>query len=84
LLKSNISCTFPHSMVNFGPLMAEIGWCVWGTPANFCRFRILATLLHWRRSTVDQILHVWPSPRLVHCIHFRGLLPPNGICQVQN
>jgi len=22
-------------MVNFGPLTAEIGWRVWGTPANF-------------------------------------------------
>jgi len=26
LLNSNISCTYPHNMVNFGPLMAEIGW----------------------------------------------------------
>jgi len=28
-------------MVNFGPLAAEIGPVVWGTPANFNRFRIL-------------------------------------------
>jgi len=33
-------------MVNFGPLAAEIGPVVWGTPANFNRFRILAALLH--------------------------------------
>jgi len=33
-------------MVNFGPLAAEICWRVWGTPANFNRFRVLAALLH--------------------------------------
>jgi len=25
-------------MANFGPLMAEVGWRVWGTPANFNSF----------------------------------------------
>jgi len=33
-------------MVNFGPLTAEIGFGVWGTPANFNGFCILAALLH--------------------------------------
>jgi len=33
-------------MVNFGPLAAEIGLPVWGTPDNFNGFRILAALLH--------------------------------------
>jgi len=33
-------------MVNFGPLAADICWRVWGTPANFNRFRVLAALLH--------------------------------------
>jgi len=33
-------------MVNFGPLAAEIFSLVWGTPANFNGFRILAALLH--------------------------------------
>ena len=33
-------------MVNFGPLAAEIGSVVWGTPANFNEFRVLAALLH--------------------------------------
>jgi len=33
-------------MVNFGPLTAEICWRVWGTPANFNEFRVLAALLH--------------------------------------
>jgi len=46
LLNSNVSPTYPHNMVNFGPLAAEICWRVWGTPANFNGFRILAALLH--------------------------------------
>jgi len=36
----------PHNMANFGPLTAEIGSGVWGTPANFNGFRFLAALLH--------------------------------------
>jgi len=32
--------------VNFGQLTAEICWRVWGTPANFNGFRVLAALLH--------------------------------------
>jgi len=32
-------------MVNFGLLAAEIVSIVWGTPANFNGFRILAALL---------------------------------------
>ena len=35
-----------HNMVNVGPLAAEIGLPVWGTPANFNGFRVLAALLH--------------------------------------
>ena len=41
-----MSSTCPHNMVNFGPIAAEIGRVVWGTPANFSGFRILAALLH--------------------------------------
>jgi len=33
-------------MVNFGPLAAEVGSLVWGTPANFNGFRVLAASLH--------------------------------------
>ena len=33
-------------MVNFDPLAAEIGPVVWGSPANFDGFRVLAALLH--------------------------------------
>ena len=46
VLSSNLSSTCPHNMVNFGPLAAEIISLVWGTPANFNGFRVLAALLH--------------------------------------
>jgi len=46
LLNSNTSYTCPDNMVNLGLLTAEICWRVWGTPANFNGFRVLAALLH--------------------------------------
>jgi len=46
LLSSNMSSTRPHNMVNFGLLAAEIVSLVWGTPANFNAFCVLAALLH--------------------------------------
>ena len=46
MLSSNISSTCSHNMVSFGPLADEIDPVVWGTPANFNGFRILAALLH--------------------------------------
>jgi len=46
LFNSNTSSTCPDNMVNVGPLAAEIGLPVWGTPENFNGFRILAALLH--------------------------------------
>jgi len=46
LLSSNISSTCPLNMVNLGLLAAEIVSLVWGTPANFNGFRVLAVLLH--------------------------------------
>jgi len=54
-------------MVNFNPLAAEINWRVWGTPANFNGFGVLASLLQQRRSMeANQTLQdVWPSPGLV-------------------
>ena len=33
-------------MVNFGPLAAEIVSLVWGTPAHFNGFGVLAALMH--------------------------------------
>jgi len=83
LLNINIS---PRNMVNFGPLAVEIGSLVWGTPANFNGFRVLASLLERCRSVeANQTLHdVWPSPGLVHCIYiFRGSCPVTEFCQVQ-
>jgi len=48
LLDSDTSsiCPCPHNTVNFGLLTAEIYWRIWGTPATFNGFRVLATLLH--------------------------------------
>jgi len=74
-------------MANFGPLIAETCWRVWGTLANFNGFRVLALLLQQSRSTeVNQTLHdVWPSPGLVHYIYiFRGSCPVTGFCHAQN
>jgi len=50
LLNSNTSSRCPHNIVYFGPLMAEICWRVWGTPANFDGFRILPSFLQRRHS----------------------------------
>jgi len=76
-----------HNMVNFGPLAADLGPVVWGTPANFNVVRILAALLQRRRSPeVNQTLHnVWPSPGLLQyiCI-FGGSCPLAEFCSVQN
>jgi len=46
LLNSNTSSTCRDNMVTFGLLTAEICWRVWGTPAYFNGFRVLAALLH--------------------------------------
>jgi len=46
LLNIDTSSTCLHNIVNVGLLMAEICWRVWGTPANFNGFRVLAALLH--------------------------------------
>jgi len=86
LLNSNISSTRPHIMANFGPLTAEIGSGVWGTPENFNGFRVLPSLRQRRRSPeANQTLHnVWPSPALVHCIYiFGGSCRLTEFCQVQ-
>ena len=76
-----------HNMANLGPLTAEIGSGVCGTPANFNGFRILPSLLQRRCSPeANQTLHdVCPSPGLVHYIyiyinlHFRGGKTPESV-----
>jgi len=60
LLSSLISSTCPYNMVNFGPLAAEIVSLVWGTPANFNGFRVLAELLNGTLVVgVSQTLRHW-------------------------
>jgi len=60
LLNNNVSATCPHNMVNFGLLTAEISWRVWGTPANFNGFGVLAALLHGILVVdVSQTLRLW-------------------------
>ena len=65
LLRSNISPICPYNMVNFGPLAAEIVSLVWGTPANFNGFRVLAALLHSQTAALNRGRHLysagWPS-----------------------
>ena len=54
ILNNIISSTCPHNMVNFGPLAAKTCWRVWGTPANFNGFRVMAALLHGHSSSGRQ------------------------------
>jgi len=51
LLNSDMSSTCPDNAVNFGWLAAEIGSGVWGTPANFNGFRVLACSVNARHSS---------------------------------
>jgi len=84
LLNSNFSPTCPYNMVNFGSLAAEIVSFVWGTPANFNGFRVLAALL---RSTLvagvsrtlqcwtEGAIYIWQGGHHVgHCPHYFVLL----------
>jgi len=87
LLKSNTSSKCPHNMANFSPLTAEICSGIWGTPANFNGFRVLASLLQRHRSPeANKTLHyLWPSPGLVHYIYiFGGSCLLTEFCQLQN
>jgi len=49
LVKQQYLLRMSYNILNFGPLTAEIGSGVWGTPANFNWLRVLASLLHRRR-----------------------------------
>jgi len=71
LLSSNISSRCPHNMVNFGPPAAEIDPVVWGTPANFNGFCILAALLHGTPA-VDVSQTLWRSTEGTTCIRQGG------------
>ena len=63
LLKINTSSTCADNMVNFGLLMAEIRWRVWGTPANFNGFRVLAALLHSQTQALNRGRHLYSAGR---------------------
>ena len=87
LLNSNISSRRAHNMANFSPLTAQISLPVWGTPANFNRFCILASSLQQRRSPdANQTLHdLWPSPDWYTIYTFLGAFAPLAeFCYVQN
>jgi len=82
-LNSNISPICPHSMVNFGPLTAEIGLPVWGTPANSMCFasclRYCSDVTHRRPTKLCTMLGRLLGWYTIYYIHFRGFLPPDGI-----
>ena len=63
LLSSNIFPTCRYNMVNFGPLAAEIISLVWGTPANFNGFRVLAALLHSQTVALNRGRHLYLAGR---------------------
>ena len=69
------------SMVNFGPLAAEIVSLVRGAPANFNKFRVLASLLHRRRSTeATKLCTMFGRLLGWYAIYtFSGAVAPNGI-----
>jgi len=73
LLKQQYLPTHAHNMVNVGPLTAEIGWRVLGTPAKISGFGLLPSLLH----------DVWPSSGRYTIYTFSGALAPAEFCQVQ-
>jgi len=51
-------------MVNFSPLAAEIVSLVWGTPANFNGFHILAALLHSQTAALNRGRHLYSAGQL--------------------
>jgi len=60
LLSSNMSCTCPHNMVNFGPLAAEVCLASLGHPCKLLGFRVLSALLHGTLVVgVSQTLRRW-------------------------
>ena len=82
MLNSNIFSTCLYNMANFDPLTTEIGPEVCGTPAISNGFRVLPLLLQRRSPEANRTLNdVWPSPAGAGSLymHFRGLLPPDGI-----
>jgi len=73
LLNPAISSTFPHNMVIFGLLTAEICWRVWGTPANF-------KFVRWCRDG-DFLRPVFTASRVQHVsdLHPKFALRPHHV-----
>jgi len=76
-----------HMSSQYGKLWPTNGWDRFSSlrhPSKFqrvsCLRSVTAPTSHSGLVEVNQSLHdVWPFPGLIRCIHFRGLLPPNGI-----
>jgi len=86
LLNSNISSRRPHNMANVGTLMAEICLPVWGTPANFNRFRVCfvtaaMSLTGGQANFARSLVISWAGTLY---IHWGGNLPLAEFCHVQN
>ena len=64
IVKQQYLPTYSYNMVNFDPLAAEIVSLVWGTPANFNRFRVLAALLHSQTAALNRGRHLYSAGRL--------------------
>jgi len=75
LLNTDTSSTCTYNMVNFDLLTAEICWRVWGTPANFSGFCVLAASLHGTLVVaVSQTLRHWTegATYIWQCDHLVG------------
>jgi len=80
LVKHQFCFTCLHNMANFGPLTAEIGLPVSGTPANFnffvSRLHYCSNVAHQRGGQPNFARSLAVSWAGTLYIHFRGLLPP--------
>ena len=85
LVKQKHLSTCPHNMVNFGPLMTEISWRVWGpqqiSTGFACWLRYCSDVAQRRSNNLctmfDRLLG-WYT-----IYTFWRLLPPNGVLLVQ-
>ena len=63
IVKQQHLSTCHYNMVNFRTLAAEIVSLVWGTPANFDGFRVLAGLLHSQTAALNRGRHLYSAGR---------------------
>ena len=77
---SNISSTWPYNMANFGPLAAEIGrvWAPQLISTAFASWQCYCSDVADRRPTKLCTMSGCLLGGTLY-IHFRGLLPPDGI-----